>query len=168
MPKAIMIIAQENFRDEELLETKKVLEDGKVEVKVAAPKLEKTTGKLGAVVTPDLTIDKIELKDLDALIFVGGPGAADYFDDKVILKMAKDAYEKGKIVAAICIAPSILANAGILKGVRSTAFPSEEHNLREKEAEYTGNVVETSGKIITGRGPEAAKEFGQRIIEALK
>jgi len=163
-----MIIAQISFRDEELLETKKVLEANGIKVKVAAPKLERAVGKLGAEVMPDLSLEQIELDDFDAIVFVGGPGAADFFNDKIILTMAKDAYENEKVVAAICIAPSILANAGLLNGIRATAFPSEERNLLTKGASYTGNVVEVSGRIITGRGPEAATEFGQRIVKALK
>lgn len=168
MPKVLMIIAQVNFRDEELLETRKVLEAKGVKVKVAAPKLEKAFGKLGAEVMPDLSLEQIDLNDFDAIVFVGGPGAADYFEDRVVQQLAKDAFENKKVVAAICIAPSILANAGLLNGIKATAFPSEESNLRLNGAEYTGNVVEASGRIITGRGPEAAIEFGQRIAEALK
>ena len=168
MQKALMIIAQSNFRDEELFETKKVLEENKVDVKVAAPKKEKALGKLGGDTMPDLSFDQIKVDEYDAVIFVGGPGAADYFRDDFVLDLAKKAYDLKKIVAAICIAPSILANAGILNGVKVTAFPSEEQNLEEKHAEYTGNVVESSGNIITGRGPEAATEFAQHIIQALK
>lgn len=163
-----MIIAQNNFRDEELLDTKAVLEKGGAKVKVAAPELRKALGKLGAEVVPDMTIKQIKLNDFDAVVFVGGSGSADYFDNEQVINLAKDFYETKKLVAAICIAPSILANAGILKGIRATAFPSEEHNLRLKGAEYSGNVVEVSGNIITGRGPEAAIEFGQRILQALK
>lgn len=68
---------------------------------------------------------------------------------------------------AICIAPVTLANAGILEGKRTTAFPSVESDLKARGANYTGNPVERDGKIITGSGPEAATEFGKTIVAAL-
>lgn len=163
-----MIIPQNNFRDEELFETKNVFEKKGIEVKVAAPKKEKGIGKLGGEIMPDLSFNQIKINDYQAIIFIGGPGTADYFRDDFVLDLAKGAYEAKKIVAAICIAPTILANAGLLKGKRVTAFPSEEEDILNKGAIYTGNVVEASGNIITGRGPEAATEFAQKIIQKLK
>jgi len=70
-------------------------------------------------------------------------------------------------VGAICMAPSILANAGILTGRRVTVFPSEEDNLRAKGAEIISSYVTVDGKIVTGSGPYAAKEFAYAFLDTL-
>lgn len=169
MPKkAIFIIAQNNFRDEELLEPQAVLESRGITTKVASRTTEVALGKLGAEVVPDLKVAAVKSADFAAIIFVGGSGATVYFGDQSAWQLARDFARAGKVVAAICIAPSILANAGVLLGKRATAFPTEEQNLRSKGAEYTGMPVESDGKIITANGPQAAREFGEKIAWELE
>lgn len=164
----LMIIAPYNFRDEELLRPKEIFENSNAQVTIASKDVTTAKGMLGATVDVDKDISDINVADYDAIIFVGGTGASQYFDDSTAQSIAKDAYNQGKLVGAICIAPSILANAGILEGKRATAFSSEADNLRNKGAEYTGEAVTHDGKIITGIGPEAAADFGRTIVENLK
>jgi len=164
----LMIIAPNNFRDEELLRPKEIFKNSNAQVTIASKCVTTARGMLGATVDVDKDISEINVGDYDAIIFVGGTGASQYFDDPTAQSIANEAYNQGKLVGAICIAPSILANAGILEGKRATAFSSEADNLRNKGAEYTGDSVTQDGKIITGRGPEAAVEFGRTIAENLK
>ena len=166
--KVLMVVAPVGFRDEECFEPKEVLELGGVEVVITSEGTKKAKSSRGGEIDIKIDISKAKLSDYDAVIFVGGQGSAQYFNDRVALKLAKEAYEQGKIVAAICIASSILANAGVLKGKKATSYPSEEGNLRSKGAEYTGANVEQDGKIITANGPAAAREFGKAILESLK
>ena len=163
----LMIIAPENFRDEELLEPKKVFEDHGASVTIASRGVDSARGMLGAIVTVDEDISMVDVDDFDAVVFVGGSGASVYFQDEEVLNLAKEAFEKGKVIGAICIAPSILANAGLLDSKKATSFPSEKENLEAHGAEYTGADVEEDGKIITSTGPQAAAEFGLKITEAL-
>jgi len=168
MPKALLIIAPSNFRDEELFDTKSALEEAGVDAIVASKTRNEATGMLGRKIKPDLTLSDVIVDSYDAIIFVGGSGSSVYFDDPDAHKLAQDAYNKNKIVAAICIAPSTLANAGILRDKKATSYASEASNLRIKGADYTGSHVETDGKIITADGPVSAKEFGKTIANALK
>ncbi len=78
-------------------------------------------------------------------------------------RLATRAANGSGLLSAICIAPSILAHAGLLSGVRATAFPSQEADLTAHGAVWTGASVEVDGRIVTGNGPEAAIEFGQTI-----
>ncbi len=168
MPKAVMIIAAANFRDEELLQPKKILEDSGIKVSVASTTTKPVKGMLAAVVEPDMLVSDIEVKDFDAVIFVGGTGSSQYWDDPGAHKIIKEALAEDKVLAAICIAPVTLANAGVLKAKRATVFASEAGRLKQKGADYTAKAVEEDGKIITANGPAAAKEFGQRIVDAIK
>uniref|UniRef100_A0A7V3JA10 DJ-1/PfpI family protein n=1 Tax=candidate division CPR3 bacterium TaxID=2268181 RepID=A0A7V3JA10_UNCC3 len=167
MAKVLLVIASKNFRDEEYARPKEILEGEGIEVKTASSRLGTISGKLGMEATADLLLGQVNIDDFDGIVFVGGPGAMEYFESETALNLARQAYAKKKIVAAICIAPSILANAGILKGKNATAFPSEIDNLKNKGANYTGESVTIDGNIITANGPEAAEEFGKRIAEGL-
>ena len=162
-----MIIAPRNFRDEELFYTKEELESSGNSVTIASTTTDKATGVLGRTAKPDTTINDINIDDYDAVVFVGGVGSSIYFNNQKAHEIARDAYDKGKVIGAICIAPSTLANAGLLKGKKVTSYPSEERNLRSKGAVYTGNSVEKDGNIITADGPSSARNFGRMIANSL-
>jgi protease I len=166
--KIVMIIAPQNFRDEEFLQPKNILTEKGAEVKVACASLETAKGMLGAEVKPDMLVSEIKPEDWDAVILIGGTGASQYWDDSSIHSMLNEAVKQNKIVGAICIAPVTLANAGILSGKKATVFSSETQKLADKGAKCTGKDVERDGKIITASGPPAAKEFGNAIAQALK
>ena len=166
--KALMVIASQDFRDEELLTPKEILESKGVKVTIASSSLDTATGMLGAKVKPDILIADVNVNDFDAVIFVGGAGAREYFNNPVALKIARDAYKRGKLVGAICIAPRVLSEAGILKGKKATVYSSEAKALKAKGAIYTGRDVEVDGKVVTASGPQAAEQFGKTIVNLLK
>ena len=167
MKKVVMIIAQSGFRDEELLEPKEVLESKGVEVKIASTTQGYAQGVMGARVKADLLVGDIEAKNFDAVVFIGGAGASQYWDDPVAHRLAKDALAANRVLAAICIAPVTLAKAGMLKGRRATVWSSEAGQLKAAGANYTGKPVERDGNIITAAGPFAAREFGEEIARAI-
>jgi len=164
---AVLIIAQKNFRDEELFETRQVLLSRKITVAVAAPTRHAAIGAAGGDVEPDLAIREVEVGSFDALVFIGGAGSHDYFQDPIARKLIHEFTKARKIVAGICDASSILANAGVLLGKRATGFHTQEKNLVSRGAEYTGMPVEVDGSIVTGRDRQAAQQFGEQIAELL-
>lgn len=99
------------------------------------------------------------------LLAEGGGGATEYFNDSIAHRIVKESIAKGKVLAAICIAPNILANAGALEGKKATCFYPK--NIIDKGAIYTRESVEQDGKIITGKKPQAAQDFAKAIIAAL-
>jgi protease I len=165
--KILMIIAPDGFRDEEFLEPKQVFDNAGASVTVASKGVKTAKGKLGATANVDVDISAVNATDYDAVVFVGGPGTTVYFDDPAAHKIAKDSFTAGKLTAAICIAPSILANAGVLKGKKATAFESESDNIDAKSAGYTGRPITVDGNIVTANGPAVAKDFGEEIIKLL-
>jgi len=160
-----MIIAHQVFQDMEYGTSKDIIEKNGIKVLTASSDLSEATGKYGGKIKPDLLVKDINVDEFDAVVFIGGGGCQQYFDDPAALKVAKETKEKGKILSAICLAPNILANAGLLKGINATCWDSD--NLKEKGANYTGKQVEKVGKIITGKNPDAAEEFGNAIVDAL-
>ncbi len=171
--KAVLVIAFNGFQDREYELTKKVLENAGVNVVVASSALGLAEGKFGLQVNIDLMLDDIKIKDLDALIFIGGPGADEYFENEKAHSLTREAIEENKVLAAICIAPEILARAGVLNGKKATIWSnivdrSTIEALKSGGAIYLDQDLVIDGKIITANGPGAAEKFGQAIVELLK
>ena len=165
--KAVLIAAKEGFHDEELFGTMRALANARVQTAVASSITGPIRGSLGGMTEATMLVGAINVDECDAVIFVGGPGATEYFGDPVALGVAREAVNKGKVVAAISIAPTILANAGVLNGVRTTSFLSERERLQRAGAVYTGVPVERDRLIITASSPMATAQFGIAIADAL-
>ena len=166
--KVLMVIAPQNFRDEEYFDTKGVLSK-RAEVVTASTTTDQARGMLGGTATPDITLEEANVDEFDAVVFVGGVGAKVYFDSSRAKSIAREAFEKGKVVAAICIAPTVLANAGVLKGKNATVWNDQGliSNLQEKGGKFLKQPVVADGKVITAEGPHAARAFGEEIAKAM-
>lgn len=167
MTTAVMLIAQQVFRDEEYSLPRAVLESHGVEVVTASEAEGPCSGKLGLVAQADMSLAQAVKREWDAVIFVGGAGAARFFDDPLAHELAAAALRGGAVLAAICIAPSTLARAGLLKGRQATAFPSQREDLIDHGAAWVDLPVVVDGSIITANGPDAAERFGEAIAAAL-
>ncbi|MFA7685320.1 MAG: DJ-1/PfpI family protein [Candidatus Gracilibacteria bacterium] len=165
--KILIVIAPEGYQDIEYETPKKVLQDAGYEI-ITTSTQEVAHGSLGGSTKVDLLLDQVNPSDYIAIVFVGGPGSHFYFDYQPALNLAKDFYNSGKLTTAICAGPSILANAGLLKGKTVTSFSGQAENLKANGATYTGNPVEQDGTIITANGPSSAQVFGEKIAKALK
>ncbi len=167
MKKAVMIIAQNGFKDEELFQPKEILERSGIQVQVASTSLDPAKSVAGVSFQPQLLVKDINVGDFDAVIFVGGAGATQYWNDPVAHKIARDTYNGGRIIAAICVAPVTLAKSGILKGKRATVWAADSGQLLVAGAKHSTNNVEKDGKIITAAGPFAAREFGEELAKEI-
>jgi len=163
-----MIIAFDNFRDEELFTPKKIFENAGYKVEIFSWETGTAKGMLGGKVKVKYLLKDLNVDDFEAIVFVGGIGAQKYWYDEKALEIAKKAVERGKVVGAICIAPVILANAQVLEGKKATSWFSVRSMLMSRGAQYTNKGVETDGKIITAQGPQYAERFALKILEALK
>lgn len=162
-----MVIASDGFRDEEYSIPREIFEKAGFEVQTASDKLGTCHGKLGLETKSDLLLKDAKWQDYQGVVFVGGLGASIYFDDNFAHNLAEESFKNNKVVAAICIAPMILAKAGILENKKATVFISEAANLQKSGAIYTGKNLEQDGNIITASGPESAKSFAEAIVNTL-
>jgi protease I len=165
--KVLIVVAPIDFRDEEYTELRQVLENAGAEVKVASIQGGTAKGAGGTEAKIDLTVSEVNVDDFDAIAFIGGPGMAQIVGDESLQVLAKKFYNAGKLTTAICVAPAILARVGILEGKQATSWQGSQEDLNNGGATYTGAAVTQDGRIITANGPAAAREFGEKIVEAL-
>ncbi len=170
--KIAQIIAFKDFRDEEYFIPRNIFLAKGAEVKTVSDGEGTAVGADGGEVKVDLKLDDLKVEDFDAIIFTGGPGALDHLDKEISYEIAKKTLEKGKILGAICISPVILAKAGVLEGKKATVWSSPLNKepiktLEENGAVFVDEKAVRDGNIITGNGPAAAKDFAEKIVEAL-
>ena len=165
--KVLMIIASKDFHDQEFIKPKKILEKNGIKITIASTSLRVATGMYELRVKPDLLIKQAKADNYDAIIFVGGIGASALADDPSALSLVREAQRNNKIIGALCIAPVILAKAGILEGKKAAVSPYGINDLKKAKAFCSGKKVEIDGNIITGGDPGAAEDFGNAIIKAL-
>ena len=165
MSSVLMVIAPHEFRDEEYTEPKTVFESRGARVTTASLDPGQCRGRFGTVAHADIALADADPGDYDFVVFVGGGGSKVYFDDPDAHRLAVGARDLSRFVGAICIAPSILAHAGLLSGRRATAFESQEDDLVERGAIWTGQAVTVDPPFVTANGPEAARAFGEAIAD---
>jgi len=171
MRKVLLVVPPSEFRDEELFSTMQVINSAGFKTVIASTRMGQATGMLGGKVTPDILVSEVNVEDYGAVVFIGGQGVEtnNLPENPDVVKLAKDANNSGKIIGAICIAPRILARAGVVKGKRVTAFGDNTtiSYLKRAGAVYTGNPLEKDGMLITADGPSSAVKFGEEIVRAL-
>ena len=160
----IYVFLANGFEEIEAVATIDVLlraELGVVTVGVGAKQI---TGAHGITVTTDkVTTELVTFSDVDAVVLPGGmPGTLNLEKDKIVRKFIEFAECNGRLVAAICAAPSILGHMGLLEGKKATCFPGFEEQL--VGAEYVDESVVRDGNLITAKGAGVAIDFGLEIV----
>src|SRR5208337_3441328 len=137
--KILIAIAPEKFRDEELAEPVAALTQAGIEYEIASTRRGSCVGMLGARATATLSFEEVDPKQYEALLIVGGSGSQVHlWGDELLREIAKYFPPKGKVVAAICLAPVVLARAGILKGKKATYY---ENPVSFREMKTCGAVL---------------------------
>lgn len=165
MKKAIVFLA-EGFEEIEALTVVDVLRRGGVEVIMMSVTDDPyVLGAHGMEVLTDVTVE-YEIGNEDMIVLPGGlPGAHNLRNSSVVCDAVNKFVAEGKLVGAICAAPYVLGDLGVLKGRKATCYPSFESHF--EGAEYTAQRVEISGNIITGNGPSSALKFSLALLAAL-
>jgi len=125
-------------------------------------------GAHGLSVQADLDFKNCDLSVADAIILPGGlPGAVNLQASAALRSELRRAAAQGRITAAICAAPIVLQDAGLLDNKVYTGYPGSEKLAKKQGMCYTGNMTEKDGTVITAKGPGAAFLFSREIALAL-
>ncbi|MHC4586659.1 MAG: nitroreductase family protein [Planctomycetota bacterium] len=146
---------------------KRALDAAGIQTDIASTRIGIIRGTLGGIAEANILIGQLRIDNYDAIIFTGGLGAAEYVVNPIALNLARETIRNRKILAAIGTAPTILANAGVLTGVRTTSLLTERNALISAGALHTGLAVEHDRLIITGIGPIASLQFGNTVADAI-
>lgn len=165
MVKVVLLLAP-GFEEIEAMSIVDTLRRAGVEVVIAGLQGGAIKGSRGVNVIPDRSMDAIAIEEYDAVVLPGGsPGYINLGRDRRVQDLVTQAFEKGLIVAAICGAPTVLADLGILKGKKATVFPGKERDLTGAEPVKERVVVD--GTVVTSQGPGTALEFSVTLVELL-
>lgn len=166
MKKVVMLFA-EGFEEVEALMTVDILMRGGVDVKLVSITEEmEVTGSHGIRIGMDVTMDQVDFDEQDAILLPGGmPGTTNLGNSPKVTGVLTKMYEAGKIVGAICAAPSVLGQCGILKGKKATCYPGFEDKLTG--AEFVDEKAVVDGTVVTSRGLGTSMEFGFALLGLL-
>lgn len=123
----------------------------------------------GVALIPDTSLDAVLDQEFDMVVLPGGLPGADHLDnDPRIHELLKRLSASGGYTAAICAAPKVLANAGLLSGKTATSYPGFLDKMDLPEVDVQLLPVVADGKVVTGRGPGTAMDFSLHLIEVLE
>ncbi len=160
----VVILLAEGFEELEAVAIIDVLRRAEIDIISAGLQQGPVSSARNVKIVPDTLIDTIQADDFDMLVLPGGiPGADNLNADQRVMDLIKDFNSKGKLTGAICAAPYVLANAGVLDGKRATSYPSFKDRLGS--AVYEEKTVVQDGNVLTSRGPGTALCFGLAIVE---
>ncbi len=162
----IYILLSNGFEEIEALATADILRRAKLEVKlVSADNTESVIGSHDIKVSADIMLNDIDELG-DAIILPGGlPGTTNLHSNKNVTELVMKHYTNHRYVAAICAAPSILGDLGILQNKKATCYPSYENKLIGAAA--VEEKVMVDGKVITSRAAGTSFDFGFKLVELL-
>ncbi len=120
----------------------------------------------GVVLVPDVTLDAVLEENFEMIVLPGGAGGAARLEaDARLRRLLRRQADSGRYIAAICAAPKVLAEAGLLSGRRVTSFPGFLDQVEGVNYETTAVVVD--GQVVTSRGPGTALDFALNLIALL-
>jgi len=165
MPRVAIILA-DGFEEVEAVAVIDVLRRAEIDTVVAGLHAGPITSARRVKIIPDAVIDTVNAESFDMLVLPGGqPGSDNLNSDARVHGLIRSFAQKGKLTAAICAAPYVLANAGILSGKHATSYPSYKDRLGG--AIYDEKSVVSDGNVLTSRGAGTALSFGLAIVEKL-
>ncbi len=160
----VCIPLADGFEDIEALAVVDILRRAGISIDTVGVPGSVITSKSGVRLMVDKRVSQIKADDYDGIILSGGGKNVDTLSrTSSVMEAVKRLDARGKLVAAICAAPTILVKAGVLDGRRATIFPGMERELPKPRADK----IVVDGKIVTSQGAGTAVEFALKIVELL-
>lgn len=168
--KRVAILATDGVEQVELQEPHRALGNAGATVKVVSP--EKSAIRAwnrqdwGATIHVDVELDEARAEDFDALMLPGGVMNPDTLRmNERAVQFVRDFFFNGKPIAAICHAPWMLIEAGVVRGRTVTSYPSLKIDLQNAGADWVDREVVTDEGIVTSRRPDDIPAFTAKMIE---
>ena len=162
----LLILPANDFNEEEYLVSTKALEKAGVKIFIASDSNFLCIGSGGLKVKNDIQFYNMHESNFDGLIIIGGKGTRDYWNNQVLISTVQKFVKNRKPVGAICSAPIILANAGVISCC-ATCYPDDRPEIEKQGISYKDESVVSSRKIITAKDPSSTSEFIKTFLYEL-
>ena len=164
----LIFLSANNFSEEEYLIVKKVFLRAGKKIFITSDSYNACTGNSGMKIQADTDFLNVNEKNFSAVVLVGGKGSKDYWDNETLHKIARNFQVAGKVVAAICSAPIILARAGLLTKIPATCWAEDKNELINLGVEYKDRSIITENAVVTADGPRSAEQFAETVLNMIK
>jgi protease I len=165
--KRVAILAENMYQEMELWVPYYRLKEEGAEVHVVGTGAASYTSKHGYPVTADVQAEQVNALEYDAVVIPGGFAPDLMRRSPAMVKLVREAFQHGKVVAAICHAGWMPVSAGILRGKRATSFFSIKDDLVNAGATWVDQEVVVDGNLVTSRKPDDLPAFCREIVKAL-
>ncbi|MCX8182607.1 MAG: type 1 glutamine amidotransferase [Candidatus Methanomethyliaceae archaeon] len=167
--KKILIMLDEGVEESEFIYPYYRFQEEGYEVVICASRAKETyVGKHGVPFRSEISPKDVKIEEYDAVIIPGGRAPDRMRVNADLVKIVKDAYEKGKVIAAVCHGPQMLIEADVLRGKKATCWKSVATDIKNAGATFVDAPVVVDGKIVTSRMPSDLPSFCKETIKLLK
>ena len=164
----VLFLTANEFEDVELIYPYHRLKEEGHEVYIASFERVTITGKHGYSVKVDLTFDKVNPEEFDALVLPGGRAPERVRLNEKAVSIARKMFSEGKPVASICHGPQILISAGVLRGRKGTSYPGIKDDMINAGVEWVDAEVVVDGNWVSSRVPADLYAWMREFVKLLK
>ena len=164
--KKIALLATDGFEDSELTKPLEAVKDAGAEVTIISEKVGTFTGKDGTEIEAEVSVENVVAADFDGLLLPGGVGNPDKLRmNPQAVEFIKRFFDDAKPVAAICHAPWLLIEAGVVGGKKLTSWPSLRTDITNAGGVWVDEEVVVDNGLVTSRNPDDIPAFNAKAIE---
>ncbi len=168
MGKAIVLV-DSGFQEAELLYPYYRFQEAGYKVDLVGPKAkENYVGEHGYGMRSDLSPEDVNIDEYDAVVIPGGRAPDRMRTKKAMVDLVKKAFEKGKVIAAICHGPQMLIEADVVRGRKATSYTAVATDLKNAGATFENKSVIVDGNLVTSRWPSDLPDFCREALKLLK
>lgn len=165
----VMILVDNGFEDREFMYPYYRLQEAGYDVKVVGSKAKEVyKGEYGLSIKADFSPEEINIDDYVAVVIPGGRAPDRMRIKKGMVELAKVAFQKGKVIAAICHGAQLLIEADVVRGKRATCYIAVATDLKNAGGIYEDKPVVVDGELVTSRFPADLPQFCRKIVELLQ
>ena len=165
----VLIFAGRGFEDTELMYPYFRFQEAGYNVDVVGPEAKETyTGEHGLTIKSNLSPGDVNIDDYAAIVLPGGRAPDRLRTDEGMVRLVKEAFQRGKVVAAICHGPQLLIEAGVIRGKRATCVRAVATDLKNAGGLYEDRPVVVDGNLVTSRVPKDLPDFCRETLKLLK
>lgn len=165
--RAVVIVAEDRFRDEDLMILLRVLDGAGIGTAVASRAAGLCRGMLGGTATAWMAIEEIDVSAYDAMVLIGGAGCLTTCDVPAVHGRIREAVEAGRIVGAIGEAVAVVARAGVVTRKKVAVRTDDRAVVRAAGGIVASGSVAVDGCVVTAEGHGAVTDFAQALRRRL-